>query len=340
MITGHDEIESLTAQLELHYLRNPQRGLMFALLTDFRDADTETLSEDARLVQDARARIQELNERYGFSEDRDSQSSPRPDGVVRFFLFHRKRQWNPSEGKWMGWERKRGKLDELNRLLRGEDHLSFINQDTLTPADHRMLQKVRYVITLDADTILPIGAASRLVGTLAHPLNRAQFDPDNGKVVSGYTVLQPRMEIHPKSANLSWFTRIFAGDAGLDLYSLAVSDAYQDLFDVGIYVGKGIYDVDAFRRSVDAHIPENAILSHDLLEGLMGRAGLVTDITMVEDYPQNYLIQILRQRRWIRGDWQLLPWLIHPAGLASISRSWIVGKSSITCAVRCWPQHC
>ena len=313
MITGNDEIESLTAQLELHYLRNPQRGLMFALLTDFRDADTETLSEDARLVQDARASIKELNERYGLSEDSDSQSSSQPDGVVRFFLFHRKRQWNPSEGKWMGWERKRGKLDELNRLLRGEDHLSFINQDTLTPADHRMLQKVRYVITLDADTILPIGAASRLVGTLAHPLNRAQFDPDNGKVVSGYTVLQPRMEIHPKSANLSWFTRIFAGDAGLDLYSLAVSDAYQDLFDVGIYVGKGIYDVDAFRRSVDAHIPENTILSHDLLEGLMGRAGLVTDITMVEDYPQNYLIQILRQRRWIRGDWQLLPWLIHPS---------------------------
>ena len=312
MITGHDEIESLIAQVELHYLRNPQRGLMFGLLSDFRDADNETLPEDARLVQDASARIQALNERYGFTDNGTSQNIPRPDDAVRFFLFHRKRLWNPSEGKWMGWERKRGKLDELNRLLRGEDHLSFINQEALTPADHRALQKVRYVITLDADTILPIGAASRLVGTLAHPLNQAQFDPGSGKVVSGYTVLQPRMEIHPKSTNHSWFTRIFAGDAGLDLYSLAVSDAYQDLFGVGIYVGKGIYDVDAFRRSVDAHIPENAILSHDLLEGLMGRAGLVADITMIEDYPQNYLIQILRQRRWIRGDWQLLPWLIHP----------------------------
>ena len=312
MITGHEEIESLAAQLELHYLRNPERGLLFALLTDFRDADNETLPEDARLMQDARSRIQELNDRYAFSDEADGQAAEPAGGVVRFYLFHRRRQWNPSEGKWMGWERKRGKLDELNRLLRGENHLSFINQEALTPADHSALQKVRYVITLDADTILPIGAAARLVGTLAHPLNRAQFDPQSGKVVSGYTVLQPRMEIHPKSANLSWFTRIFAGDAGLDLYSLAVSDAYQDLFGVGIYVGKGIYDVDAFRRSVDAHIPENTILSHDLLEGLMGRAGLVADITMVEDYPQNYLIQILRQRRWIRGDWQLLPWLLHP----------------------------
>ena len=129
------------------------------------------------------------------------------------------------------------------------------------------------------------------------------------QIISGYTILQPRMEIHPKSANFSWFTRFFAGDAGLDLYTLAVSDAYQDLFGEGIYVGKGIYDIDAFTKSVDNRIPENTVLSHDLLEGLMGRAALVTDITMIEDYPQNYFVQVLRQRRWIRGDWQLLPWL-------------------------------
>ena len=170
---------------------------------------------------------------------------------------------------------------------------------------------VRFVITLDADTILPRGAACRLAGTLAHPLNRAVFDDKTGQVVSGYTILQPRMEIHPRSANTSWFTRFFAGDAGLDLYTLAVSDAYQDLFGEGIYVGKGIYDVDAFERSVDKRIPENTVLSHDLLEGLMGRAGLVSDITMIEDYPQNYFIQGTRQRRWIRGDWQLLPWLFN-----------------------------
>ena len=168
------------------------------------------------------------------------------------------------------------------------------------------------MITLDADTILPRGAARRLAGTLAHPLNHARFNDTTGHVFSGYTVLQPRMEIHPRSANYSWFTRIFAGDTGLDLYTRAVSDAYQDLFGEGSYVGKGIYDVDAFERSVDRHIPENTVLSHDLLEGILGRAGLVTDITMVEDYPSNYIVQVKRQQRWIRGDWQLLPSLIQP----------------------------
>ena len=207
----------------------------------------------------------------------------------------------------MGWERKRGKLHELNLLLRGGTNLSFITHSGDTLAQSDALKCVRFVITLDTDTILPRGAARRLAGTLAHPLNRAVFDETTGQVVSGYTVLQPRMEIHPRSTNYSWFTRFFAGDAGLDLYTLAVSDAYQDLFGEGSYVGKGIYDVDAFERSVDKRIPENTVLSHDLLEGLMGRAGLVTDITMIEDYPQNYFIQVMRQRRWIRGDWQLLP---------------------------------
>ena len=216
----------------------------------------------------------------------------------------------------MGWERKRGKLHELNRLLRGSKDTSFTTVTSET-TDWAELQCVRFVITLDADTILPRGAARRLVGTLAHPLNHAKFNDTTGQVFSGYTVLQPRMEIHPRSANYSWFTRIFAGDTGLDLYTRAVSDAYQDLFGEGSYVGKGIYDVDAFERSVEKHIPENSVLSHDLLEGIMGRAGLVTDITMIEDYPSNYFVQIKRQQRWIRGDWQLLPWLIQPGKFGS-----------------------
>ena len=307
-ITRQDEIDSLAQQIELHYLRNPEPGLRFGLLTDFSDADRETEPEDEILVNYALAKIKSLNLTYPLAIPDGSSL----EGGQRFMLFHRKRLWNPSEGKWMGWERKRGKLHELNQLLRGRENLSFITPTQLDPRDQAALRQLRFVITLDADTILPLGAAHRLAGTLAHPLNRAVFDPESGVVRSGYTVLQPRMEIHPKSANLSWFTRIFAGDAGLDLYTLAVSDAYQDLFGEGMYVGKGIYDVDAFQRSVDADIPENRVLSHDLLEGLMGRAGLVADITMVEDYPQNYLIQILRQRRWIRGDWQLLPWLINP----------------------------
>ena len=317
LLTSREEIDSLASQLELHYLRNPEPGLTFALLTDFRDADSETLPEDEDLVQYALAAIERLNTQYECpSPNNDIRGVPgnsvvdvRQDGTNLFYFLHRKRLWNPSEGRWIGWERKRGKLHELNQFLRGGTNLSFITLTDVMSAGRDALQRVRFVITLDTDTILPIGAASRLAGTLAHPLNRAVFDETTGKVVSGYTVLQPRMEIHPKSANYSWFTRFFAGDAGLDLYTLAVSDAYQDLFGEGSFVGKGIYDVDAFERSVDTRIPENTVLSHDLLEGLMGRAGLVTDITMIEDYPQNYFIQVMRQRRWIRGDWQLLPWL-------------------------------
>ncbi len=315
LITSREDIESLAHQLELHYLRNPEPGLFFAILTDFHDAESESLPEDEELVRYATAVIESLNAKYSNSSPvNDHGSDP---GVVhgantdRFFFFHRKRLWNPSEGKWIGWERKRGKLHELNLLLRGETNLSFIHQTGNMSGRKDLLKQVCFVITLDTDTILPSGAAIRLAGTLAHPQNRAVFDAATGKVVSGYTVLQPRMEIHPKSVNHSWFTRFFAGDAGLDLYTLAVSDAYQDLFGEGIYVGKGIYDVDAFERSVDKHIPENAVLSHDLLEGVMGRAGLVTDITMIEDYPENYFVQMMRQRRWIRGDWQLLPWLFR-----------------------------
>jgi cyclic beta-1,2-glucan synthetase len=307
MLTSFDEVESLVNQLELHYLRNTQPGLFFALLTDFRDADQEELEEDEDLINHAQVLIKDLNKRYAHISP-IKRSLAKEDFPDRFYLLHRKRLFNPSEGKWMGWERKRGKLLELNHLLRGKNNLSFISSDLSFSA----LQTVQYVITLDADTILPIGAASRLVGTMGHPLNQPVFDKQTGRVISGYTILQPRIEIHPKSVNFSWFTRIFAGDAGLDLYSLAVSDAYQDLFGEGIYVGKGIYHVDAFEKSVVGHIPENTILSHDLLEGLMGRAGLVTDITMIEDYPQSYLIQMLRQRRWIRGDWQLLPWFFSP----------------------------
>jgi cyclic beta-1,2-glucan synthetase len=328
MITSHEEIDSLTHQLEMHYLRNPEPGLLFALLTDFRDADSETLPEDEGLVQHAVAAIEKLNTKYEQSKSGcdsttkvdDSLSTgigtvlnseqSQSQGSPLFYLLHRKRLWNQSEGIWMGWERKRGKLHELNKLLRGSNDLSFttINAGTTKSAE---LHCVRFVITLDADTILPRGAARRLAGTLAHPLNQARFNNKTSQVLSGYTVLQPRMEIHPRSANHSWFTRIFAGDTGLDLYTRAISDAYQDLFGEGSYVGKGIYDVDAFEKSVHNRIPENSVLSHDLLEGIMGRAGLVTDITMIEDYPTNYIVQVKRQQRWIRGDWQLLPWLIN-----------------------------
>jgi cyclic beta-1,2-glucan synthetase len=292
LVAHENDVESLFEQLEQHYLRNldSNRQLTFALLSDFPDAAEPVRPEDERLLATARARLQQLNERY----------TDQP-----FYFFHRRRQWNPSEQTWMGWERKRGKLHEFNRLLRGDQTTSYFVQ----LGDLALLPQVRYVITLDADTLLPRGAAHCLVGALAHPLNRAWFDPQTGKVAAGYTILQPRTAIKPTSANRSLFTRVFGGAVGIDLYTLAVSDLYQDLFGAGIYVGKGIYEVDAFEQSLAGRVPENALLSHDLFEGVHGRVGLATDIVLYEDYPPHYLAGVRRAHRWVRGDWQLLPWL-------------------------------
>ncbi len=311
MIDSRKDIDSLVFQIEKHYLRNPEPGFQFAILTDFGDADQETTPEDAELVSYGQSKIAELNQKYVSLQSNEEHSNG-AQSTDRFFFMHRKRLWNPSEGKWMGWERKRGKLHEFNKLIRGVRQHSFVSLPDDFNRNPQVLSHIKYVITLDDDSILPIGAGKRLVGAMAHPLNRPVFSGKNEMVTSGYTILQPRMEIHPKSTNQSWFTRLFAGDTGLDIYTLAVSDAYMDLVGEGIYVGKGIYDVDAFERSINGHIPENTVLSHDLLEGNMGRAGLVTDITMVEDYPSSYMEMMLRRRRWIRGDWQLLPWLFKP----------------------------
>jgi cyclic beta-1,2-glucan synthetase len=306
MLTSAAEVESLVQQLELHYLRNQDPHLYFALLTDLPDASQLRTSGEHPLVEQAESGIRRLNEKY----HRET-SSP-------FYLFHRDPKWNPREEQWMGWERKRGKLHELNHLLRGNGETAF----SVQTGNVQVLHEIKYVITLDADTIMPRGAAHRLVATLAHPLNHAEFDPPSGRVgrganavvpnavIAGYTLLQPGIEITSPSANLSRFTRIFAGDVGLDLYTRAVSNTYQDLFGEGIYVGKGIYDIDAFERSLAGRMPENALLSHDLIEGIHGRVGLVTDVVLYEEYPPHYFVYLRRSRRWIRGDWQLLPWLL------------------------------
>ena len=230
LLTNTEEIQSLIAQLEQHYLRNPDPNLGFALLTDFGDAPQAEMPADASLEQLAQVGIETLNQRY--------EHQP-------FYLFHRQRQYNPSEDVWMGWERKRGKLQEFNHLLRGADDTSY----SIQCGDLNCLPLIQFVITLDADTILPTDAAQRLIGAIAHPLNRAYCDPNTGRVASGYTILQPRTEVQPTSVGQSLFSRVFAGDIGLDLYTLAVSDVYQDLFGEGIFVGKGIYDVDALECS-------------------------------------------------------------------------------------------
>jgi cyclic beta-1,2-glucan synthetase len=293
ILSSAEETQSLLQQLEIHYLGNPDPHLHFALSADFGDAPQKHMAGDDELLDQIGAGVQALNKKYGRA------------AITPFYFLYREREWNPMEDCWMGWERKRGKLVELNRLLGGQE-----TSYSVQVGDLDVLSRVRYVITLDADTVLPIGAARRLVATLAHVLNRAEFDPEGGAVVAGYTVLQPRVEIKPAAAGRSLFARIFSGDIGLDLYTRAVSDVYQDLFGEGIYAGKGIYDVKAFERSLAGRVPENALLSHDLFEGIHGRVGLVTDVIMYEDYPSHYLAYTRRLHRWVRGDWQLLPWLL------------------------------
>ncbi|MEP7326173.1 MAG: glucoamylase family protein, partial [Gemmatimonadota bacterium] len=279
--------------LEAQYLANRESHLHFAVLSDFTDAAAEHREDDDAIVAAAVDGVRALNARYG-------------EGVADvFYLFHRSRRWNPRQGVWMGWERKRGKLAEFNRFLRGHGREAF----SVIEGDVKPLRGVRYVITLDSDTVLPPGAAPLLIGALAHPLNRAVYDPALGRVVRGYGILQPRVGVALPSAHRSWFASIHSGHPGVDPYTTAVSDVYQDLYGEGSYTGKGIYEVDAFERATHGRFPENTLLSHDLIEGNYARAGLATDITVYDDYPRTYLSYTSRKHRWIRGDWQLLPWL-------------------------------
>jgi cyclic beta-1,2-glucan synthetase len=293
MLLRPQSAKELLGRLEIHALANPDPRLRFALLTDFADAPTEHAPEDEGYLQDALARVRALNERYA------------PEGPPKFYLFHRRRLWNPSENCWMGWERKRGKLSEFNRLLRGDRGTSY-NVLSSDPGD---LSSVRFVITLDSDTWLPRESARRLVGTLAHPLNQPRFDPEQGRVVEGYGVLQPRVSYHLIAATQSRFAGLLAYSAGIDPYATAVSDIYMDLFGVGSFTGKGIYDVAAFEEATGQTFPENRILSHDLIEGNYARCGLATDIELFDDFPARYHAYARREHRWVRGDWQLLPWL-------------------------------
>jgi len=302
MLTSEAAVEEMVDRLEVHYLANPEGDLRFALLTDWMDADREEVPGDAQLLRLASEGIARLNERHGTA----------PHGGPRFYLFHRRRLWNEREGKWMGWERKRGKIHELNRLLLGTDGTTFVDAAGKSPQEPPAApEDVRYVITLDSETRLPRGAASRLVAAMAHPLNRARFDPRAGRVTDGYAVLQPRITPSlPGPADRSIYRRLTSGPSGIDPYASAVSEVYQDLFGEGSYAGKGIYEVAAFEAALVGRVPENALLSHDLFEGVFARAGATNDIELVEDFPCSYEVGAARQARWIRGDWQLLPWIL------------------------------
>ena len=294
MLTGTESIEHLTEALEVRFLANQDDNLFFALLTDFRDADVEKLPVDGPLLSLAQQRIEELNKKYRNSK-----------GDI-FFLFHRPRLWNPGEGIWMGYERKRGKLAALNSLLRGGPRESF----SLIVGDTDVLENVKYMITLDTDTQLPRDSAWQLVGAMAHPLNRPQYDEKRQRVSAGYGILQPRAAVSLSGANRSRYARMWGSDAGIDPYTRVISDVYQDLFGEGSFIGKGIYDIDAFEKALKRRFPENRILSHDLIEGCYARAGLLSDVQLYEEYPSRYDADVNRRYRWIRGDWQIVRWLL------------------------------
>nr|WP_294515969.1 glucoamylase family protein [uncultured Rhodopila sp.] len=299
LLTTRKAIAEQVARLEVHYLANQDEQLHFVLLSDWIDCPTEHSENDATLLAAAADGIARLNRLHGPAHGGD-----------RFILLHRHRIWNAGEQSWIGWERKRGKLHEFNRLLRGATDTSFLDQPRALPTD------VRYVVTLDSDTRLPHDAVRRLVGKLAHPLNAPRFDPESGCVVEGYSVLQPRVTPSlPVGRDSSLFQRVFSNMDGIDPYAAAVSDLYQDIFGEGSYAGKGIYDLDAFEAALADRVPDSTLLSHDLFEGMFARAGLASDIEVIEEFPSDYAVAALRQHRWARGDWQLLPWI---AGAADV----------------------
>ena len=304
LITDRDTVDELVRNLEVHYLANPRGEIYFALLSDWRDSKFEETAADLEILDYAKREIGALSAKYAH------------DGKTRFYLLHRRRLFNPSEGAWMGWERKRGKLHELNLLLRGDRDTTYLAGANMVPED------VKYVMTLDSDTRLMRDAVTKLVGKMHHPINRPVLDPESNRVVHGYGLMQPRVTPSLTTGKeASVFQRVFSVGRGLDPYVFTVSDVYQDLTGEGTFTGKGLYHVDAFEASLKGRIDENSVLSHDLLEGSFARCALVTDVELVEDFPVRYEVEVSRQHRWARGDWQLLPYILDPKrGVTALGR--------------------
>jgi cellobiose phosphorylase len=294
LVYSKENIDDLFEQMEVRFLANRDPNLTFCLLTDFADARSEKMPNDEALTEQLKRCTAHLNHKY-------ASGSPR----APFLLLHRPRMWNPQEGVWMGYERKRGKLEDLNSYLRGgaRDKFSVVLGDTTE------LESIRYVITLDTDTQLPRDAAKQFIATMQHPLNRPRVDLQRGRVIEGYGILQPRVAVALPSENASRYEKLCGGEPGIDPYTRTVSDVYQDVFFEGSFIGKGIYDIDVFQQVLGGRLPENKILSHDLLEGCYVRAGLVSDAQLYEEYPARYSDDVSRRQRWIRGDWQLIGWL-------------------------------
>ncbi|WP_455476022.1 GH36-type glycosyl hydrolase domain-containing protein [Bartonella sp. B17] len=303
LITSRDYIDEQVHNLEVHYLSNPKGAIHFALITDWVDSSFEETQDDLDLFYYAQKSIDKLNQRYHC------------DDIPLFFLLHRRRLYNPSENCWMGWERKRGKLHELNLLLRGDKNTSFYPPNPHLPMD------CRFVMTLDSDTRLTPESVTKLVGKLNHPLNYPVVDPQSGKIIRGYSILQPRVTPSlTTDQKTSILQRVFSTNRGIDPYAFAVSDTYQDLLGEGTFIGKGLYNIDTFKQALDGKIKENTVLSHDLLEGGYARTAFISSVEIIEDYPIAYNIDVIRYHRWIRGDWQLLPYLFFHRQISSVTR--------------------
>ncbi len=294
MITSIAVIDQLVEGIEVRFLANREANLYFALLTDFKDATTEHLPEDALLLSALKNRIIDLNKKYNQT----------PNDT--FFLFHRPRKWNKNENVWMGYERKRGKLGELNAYLRNKGE-GFFSEVT---GNHSNFSSIKYIITLDTDTQLSRDSAREMVGTIAHPLNQPLYSQKKKRVTEGYSILQPRVSNTLPASDSSMYARLHGNDPGTDPYTKATSDVYQDLFLEGSFIGKGIYNLDAFEMALKDRFPDNRILSHDLLEGCYARSGLITDVQLFEEYPLRYDTDMQRRHRWMRGDWQIAKWVL------------------------------
>lgn len=303
ILNDEENVNELINKLEVYYLANQEDNLYFAVLGDFKDSKNETEDDDIKITEAGLKAVKILNNKYKKNED-------------IFYFFNRRRIYNKKEEMWIGWERKRGKLMEFNKLLRGNRETSY----NVTSAPIGNIQDIRYVITLDADTQIPRDTAKKLIGAMSHILNRAVLSDTGKKVKRGYGIMQPRVSIDTVSANKTFYSGIFSGETGIDTYSMAVSDTYQDLFGEGIYTGKGIYEIDVFNSVIDGEVKENSVLSHDLLEGEYARCALITDLELIDSYPAYYISASKRLHRWIRGDWQLVPYIFKKASLSSISR--------------------
>ena len=304
LLNSEERVTELVGELEIYYIANASKNIFYALLGDFKDSDKEVDETDEAINNRAIAEIQRLNKKYAGG------------GNEIFYYLNRVRQFNSKQNVWLGWERKRGKLMEFNQLLRGNKNTSY----NVISGDISSIRNIKYIITLDADTKLPMGSAKKLVGAMAHVLNRPVINEKCKKVVRGYGLMQPRVSVGNVCAHKTMFSKIFSGETGIDTYTTAVSDVYQDIFGEGSFTGKGIYDIDVFNYMLDGEIPENTVLSHDLLEGSYVRTALLTDVELIDGYPAYYNSSAMRLHRWVRGDWQLIPWLTKKSPLNTLSK--------------------